>query len=69
MTENAHKLITAYIYDADLRLEANRQGKNYWYEYIREMNEQLGLRAEEMSRHSLEDATARRCARTSRSIL
>jgi hypothetical protein len=58
MTENAHKLITAYVYDADLRIEANRQGKNYWYEYIREMNEQLGLRTREMSRHSLEDATA-----------
>ncbi|MBC8228018.1 hypothetical protein H8E77_00525 [bacterium] len=48
-------LTTSYIYDTDLRLEANRQGKNYWYEYIKEVNEQLGLRAEEMSRNLLED--------------
>jgi hypothetical protein len=48
-------MITAYVYDDDLRIEANRQGKNYWYEYIKEMNEQLGLRAREISSKSLED--------------
>lgn len=51
-------MIAAYIYDSDLRLEANEQGKNYWYEYIKEMNEQLGLCPEELSRKSLEDAKA-----------
>ncbi|HIE26518.1 TPA: hypothetical protein EYP66_04460 [Candidatus Poribacteria bacterium] len=56
MAKDVINLTTSYIYDADLRIEANRQGKNYWYEYIKEMNEQLGLRAEEMSRNSLEDA-------------
>jgi hypothetical protein len=56
MTKDVINLTTAYIYDADLRIEANRQGKNYWYEYIKEINEQLGLRAEEMSRNSLENA-------------
>lgn len=58
MSKNVNELITVYIYDSDLRLEANRQGKNYWYEYIKEINEQLGLRAKEMSRRSLADATA-----------
>lgn len=53
----AEKLITAYVYDAGLRLEANRRGENYWYEYIREINEQLGLRAKEIPSNSLEDNT------------
>ncbi len=51
------KLITAYIYDADLRIKANQQGKNYWYEYVKEINEQLGLRAREIAIKSLEDST------------
>ena len=55
MEKDVINLTTAYVYDADLRIEANRQGKNYWYEYIKEINEQLGLRAEEMSRNLLED--------------
>jgi len=49
------KLVTAYVYDANLRIEANRQDRNYWYEYIKEINEQLGLRAQEISVSSLED--------------
>ena len=53
----AKKLITAYVYDAGLRIEANRQGKNYWYEYIKEINEQLGLRAQEISVSDLKDST------------
>ena len=56
MTKNAKKLVTAYVYDAALRIEANRQGENYWYEYIREINEQLGLRSKEIPVNSLEDA-------------
>jgi len=51
------KLITAYIYDADLRIKANQQGKNYWYEYVKEINEQLGLCAREIAINSLEDST------------
>ncbi len=51
------KLMTAYIYDADLRIKANQQGKNYWYEYIKEINEQLGLRSREIPIKSLEDST------------
>jgi len=47
---------TAYIYDHEIRAGTNRQGRNYWYEYIKEMNEQMGLRAEEMPISSLGDA-------------
>ncbi len=57
MSRNAGKLIAAYVYDADLRIKTNQQGKNYWYEYIKEINEQLGLSAEEIPTNSLEDST------------
>jgi hypothetical protein len=46
---------TGYIYDPEIRASTNRQGQNYWYEYIKEMNEQMGLRAEEMPISSLGD--------------
>lgn len=46
---------TAYIYDSDLKVKANQRGKNYWYEYIKEIFEQLGLRARQISRDSLKD--------------
>ena len=58
MMEHKSKLVTAYVYDTDLRIAANQNGRNYWYEYIREINEQLGLRAQAISRNTLEDATA-----------
>jgi len=48
----------AYVYDSDLKMKANQQGKNYWYEYIKEIFEQLGLRAREVSRNSLRDEKA-----------
>jgi len=48
-------LVTAYIYDSDLRQRANRNGENYWYEYIKEINEQLGLKSISVSRQILED--------------
>lgn len=51
-------MITAYVHDADLRVQANQQGKNYWYEYMKEINEQLGLHAEEFPIESLEDAAS-----------
>ncbi|MBM4048842.1 MAG: hypothetical protein FJ279_27390, partial [Planctomycetes bacterium] len=46
---------TAYVYDADLRIKANAQGRNYWYEYVREICDQLGLRAAAISRQALAD--------------
>ncbi len=49
------EFLTAYVYDSDLRIEANQKGKNYWYEYIKEIFDQLGLRAKEISRHRLEE--------------
>jgi len=58
MTKNSKNLQTAYTYDSELRIDANREGKNYWYKYIKEMNEQLGLRANEMPRSSLKDKSA-----------
>jgi hypothetical protein len=48
-------LVTAYVYDSDLREQANQNHENYWYEYIREINEQLGLRAVPVSRQILKD--------------
>ena len=44
----------AYLYDPDLHAELNRSGRNYWDIYIREINEQLGLRADQVSCHDLE---------------
>ncbi len=55
VTKRARKLSVAYVYDSQFRIEANKCGKNYWYEYIKEINEQLGLRAQEISIYSLED--------------
>ncbi len=49
-------LITAYVYDSDLRERANQNRENYWYEYIREINEQLGLRSVQISRQILKDS-------------
>ncbi|MBM3235793.1 hypothetical protein FJZ31_05795 [Candidatus Poribacteria bacterium] len=53
MTQN--NLVTVYVYDSDLRERANLKHENYWYEYIREINEQLGLRAVPVSRQILKD--------------
>ncbi|MEK7396677.1 MAG: hypothetical protein AAB116_07040, partial [Candidatus Poribacteria bacterium] len=55
MNENAKKIVTAYVYDSDLKAKANEQKKNYWYEYIKEINEQLGLNAKEISSKFLTD--------------
>ncbi|MGQ9607820.1 MAG: hypothetical protein ACUVWN_00830 [bacterium] len=51
----AEKSLIAHVYDPKFRIEANKHGKNYWYEYIKEINEQLGLCAQEISASSLED--------------
>jgi len=58
MRIHGKRLTTAYLYDAELRIQANRRGRNYWYEYIKEINEQLGLRAREIPVKSLENAEA-----------
>ena len=50
------KILTAYVYDEEFRVNTNKHNKNYWYEYIREINEQLGLSAQEIPLKSLEDS-------------
>jgi len=52
------KLMAAYVYDAELRDRANQENMNYWYEYIREINCQLGLCSKEVSSKILEDFEA-----------
>ena len=49
----AASFTAAYVYDADLRAAVNAEGRNYWYEYIREILDRLGLTAEPLSRHDL----------------
>ena len=53
--QTKHSSLTAYVYDSDLRIEANRKGENYWYEYVKEVMDQLGLRASGIPRHQLEE--------------
>ena len=48
----------AFVYDSDLREGANRAGRNYWHEYIREICDNLGLRAQDVSRSVLADGEA-----------
>ncbi|MBI3945416.1 MAG: hypothetical protein HY321_05830 [Armatimonadetes bacterium] len=50
----------AFVYDPNLRRQANRLGKNYWYEHVREINAQLGLCAVAVPRAALGDAQALR---------
>lgn len=51
----SYNFLTAYVYDIDLKVEANQRGNNYWYEYIKEVLDQLGLKPMEISRQQLED--------------
>lgn len=37
-------LAVSYVYDDKFRIQANQRGENYWYAYIQEIWEQLGLR-------------------------
>ncbi len=48
----------AFVYDSDLREQANRGMRNYWHEYIREILDNVGLRAQEVSRTVLSDGNA-----------
>ncbi len=46
----------AYVYDETLQKEANRQGRNYWEIYIREILDMLGARGQQLSLTDLEDS-------------
>lgn len=50
-----NNFLTAFVYDSELRIRANQNSKNYWYEYIKEINDQIGLYAHEISPRSLEE--------------
>lgn len=50
------KSLTGYLYDDALCREANDNGQNYWYAYIAEMLDELGLRARKLSQPHLANA-------------
>jgi hypothetical protein len=54
----------AYVYDAPLHAELNARRRNYWDIYLREINEQLGLRAEQVSCKDLESPATFNALRT-----
>ncbi|WP_135546680.1 hypothetical protein [Paenibacillus cymbidii] len=47
--------LTGYIYEDSLRSEANRIGENYWYAYMEEIMDEMGLRAAKLTRGDLSD--------------
>jgi len=49
---------TAYLYDQSLHDEANAAGRNYWYAYVREILDRVGVAADEVPPASLADADA-----------
>jgi hypothetical protein len=51
----ARELRIGYLHDADRHAAANREGRNYWDVYLREILDQLGLRGEEVSPAVLRD--------------
>ena len=52
---SSRRITSGYIYDPQWRSKANSEGRNYWYEYLREMNEQLGLRSEAVAPAALDN--------------
>ncbi len=50
------QLRTAYLYDAAAHARANRNGRNHWDLYLREILDELGLRADEVGLDLLADA-------------
>lgn len=46
-------LAAAYVVDPELRAQCNEQGRNYWWAYISEINDRLGLNAEPVDVQSL----------------
>ncbi len=47
--------LTAYVYEEAHCKEANRKGNNYWYKYVGEMFDEMGLRPSEISLIDLEN--------------
>jgi len=47
----------AYIYDPDRRAEHNRRGRNYWYEYVKEILAQMGVGAMPVSIDGVENGS------------
>ena len=52
------KSLTAYFHDDRLRAEANAAGRNYWYRYIEELFDEVGLRADMLDLASAGDRDA-----------
>ncbi|MBI4660098.1 MAG: hypothetical protein HY735_14755 [Verrucomicrobia bacterium] len=50
------QLRIAYLHDPDRQAAVNRAGRNYWNVYLREILDQLGLRAEQVLPEVLQDA-------------
>jgi len=46
----------AYVYDSQRHAEAGRAGQNHWDVYLREILDELGLRAEEVPPGAIQDA-------------
>lgn len=42
-----------FLYDPDLHRAANDRGENYWYAYVREVADQMGLTAEALAREDI----------------
>ena len=49
---------TAYVYDQTLHDQANAEGRNYWYAYVREVLDRVGVMADELPLGALTDAAA-----------
>lgn len=45
--------ITGYVYDDSLRVRANERGENYWYAYMPEILDELGIRGAQLARSDL----------------
>jgi hypothetical protein len=56
MNEQARSFV-GYLYSDRLRAEANRIGRNYWYAYLPEIFDEMGLRATELSLDALENVS------------
>lgn len=50
--------LTGYLYDDRLRERANAAGRNYWYAYIHELFDEVGLRSDRLDLESAADPDA-----------
>ncbi|MCQ6557478.1 hypothetical protein [Paenibacillus mendelii] len=55
MGNGTGRSLTGYVYEDEYRREANAEGRNYWYRYVEELFDELGLRAAKLSRGNLLD--------------